>query len=160
MEINIENAIAAIAAVWVAGEADEATVRKAIGSFQGPKRRFEFHLRESGPHGRAVIDDYAHHPDELRASIQSVKSLYPHRKLTVAFQPHLYSRTRDFAGEFAQALSLADSVILLDIYPAREQPIPGVTSQIIFDSITCADKKLIGKKTLWKRLKIVILKFC
>ena len=153
VEINIDNAIAAIAAVWVAGEADEATVRKAVGSFQGPKRRFEFHLREEGPAGRAIIDDYAHHPDELKASIQSVKSLYPGRKLTVAFQPHLYSRTRDFAAEFAQALSLADSVVLLDIYPAREQPIPGVTSQIIFDRITCPDKKLICKKEFVEEIK-------
>ena len=78
-----------------------------------------------------IIDDYAHHPDELRQSIRSVKALYPSRRLTVAFQPHLYSRTRDFAPEFAEALSDADEVILLDIYPARERPIPGVTSDII-----------------------------
>ena len=97
-------------------------IRKAMATFQGAKRRFEFWLREPG---RAIIDDYAHHPDELRASITSVKALYPGRRLTVAFQPHLYSRTRDFAPQFAEALSMADSVILLDIYPAREEPIEG-----------------------------------
>ena len=95
-----------------------------------------------------MLDDYAHHPDELRASIRSIKDLYPHRKVTAIFQPHLYSRTRDFAPQFAEALSHADRVILLDIYPAREKPIPGVTSQIIFDRITCPDKMLIDKAQL------------
>lgn len=102
---------------------------------------------------RAVIDDYAHHPDEIRASIKSVKALYPGRHLTVAFQPHLYSRTRDFAAEFAEALSLADKVILLDIYPAREAPIEGVTSKIIFDRITVDDKEMIVKQDLIKTIK-------
>lgn len=134
VEINIENAIAAIAATWCAAPLDADTVRKAMASFMGPKRRFEFHLKTPT---HVVIDDYAHHPDELRQSILSVKALYPGTPLTVAFQPHLYSRTRDFAGEFASALSLADSVILLPIYPARELPIPGVTSDIIFDAVTC-----------------------
>lgn len=145
VEINIENAIAAMAAVWVAGEFDENAVRRAMASFQGPKRRFEFWLKEPD---RVVIDDYAHHPDELRSSIRSVKALYPGRRLTVAFQPHLYSRTRDFAPEFAAALSEADSVVLLDIYPARELPIPGVTSKIIFDGITVADKTMVGRDEL------------
>ena len=93
-------------------------------------------------------DDYAHHPDELRASIRSVKDLYPGRRLTAIFQPHLYTRTRDFAPQFAEALSHADEVILLDIYPAREQPIPGVTSEIIFKDITCSKKTLINKSQL------------
>jgi len=145
VEINIENAIAAMAAVWVAGEFDENAVRRAMASFQGPKRRFEFWLKEPD---RVGIDDYAHHPDELRSSIRSVKALYPGRRLTVAFQPHLYSRTRDFAPEFAAALSEADSVVLLDIYPARELPIPGVTSKIIFDGITVADKTMVGRDEL------------
>ena len=95
-----------------------------------------------------VIDDYAHHPDELRASIRSVKDLYPGRRLTAIFQPHLYTRTRDFAPQFAEALSHADEVILLDIYPAREQPIPGVTSEIIFKDITCSKKTHINKSQL------------
>ena len=153
VEINIENAIAALAAVYLTGELTPEMARSAMASFMGPKRRFEYHLREDGPHGRAIIDDYAHHPDELKASISSVKALYPGRHLTVAFQPHLYSRTRDFAPQFAEALSLADSVILLDIYPARELPIPGVTSKIIFDEIKCTDKMMIDKKSLTDTLK-------
>lgn len=146
VEINITNAIAALAAVWAAGELDPQKAREAMASFQGPKRRFEFWLKEPG--GRAIIDDYAHHPDELRSSIASVRALFPDRKLTVAFQPHLYSRTRDFAPQFAEALSMADSVMLLDIYPARELPIPGVTSQIIFDRITAPEKRLVTKAEL------------
>ncbi|MDE5751980.1 MAG: UDP-N-acetylmuramate--L-alanine ligase, partial [Duncaniella sp.] len=103
--------------------------------------------------GRVIIDDYAHHPEELRSSIASVKALYPGRELTVAFQPHLYSRTRDFAPEFADALSAADRLILLDIYPAREEPIPGVTSEMIFRSVKTADKVLIPKEKLVETLK-------
>lgn len=153
VEINIENAVAALAAVDAAGQLDPESARRSMASFMGPKRRFEFHLKEAGENGRAIIDDYAHHPDELRASILSVKSLYPGRRLTVAFQPHLYSRTRDFATEFAEALSLADDVILLDIYPAREAPIEGVTSKMIFDRITAPSKTLIDKENLRNTLK-------
>lgn len=145
VEINIENAIAALAAVWGAGQLDQSSARRAMASFQGPKRRFEFHLKEPG---RAIIDDYAHHPDELRQSIRSVRALYPDRRLTVAFQPHLYSRTRDFAPQFGQALSEADDVILLDIYPARELPMEGVTSQLIFDAVDGPAKIMITKEQL------------
>ncbi len=152
VEINIENSIAAIAACYLTGDMDENAMRKAMKTFMGAKRRFEFWLKENSP-VRAIIDDYAHHPDELKASILSVKSLYPGKKLTVAFQPHLYSRTRDFAPQFAEALSLADSVILLDIYPAREEPIPGVTSKIIFDRLTCPDKLMISKQNLTETIK-------
>ena len=152
VEINIENAVAALAACHLTGEMDADKAREAVASFLGPKRRFEFWLKEDDP-VRAIIDDYAHHPDELKASILSVKALYPGKKLTVAFQPHLYSRTRDFAPEFAEALSLADEVILLDIYPAREQPLPGVTSKIIFDRITTADKTIIDKRDLTETIK-------
>lgn len=95
-----------------------------------------------------MIDDYAHHPDELRASIQSVRKLYPNRRLTVAFQPHLYSRTRDFAPEFAEALSGADEVLLLPIYPAREEPIEGVTSEIILDRVTLPVKHMVARADL------------
>lgn len=122
-------------------------------SFMGPKRRFEFWLKQPGKNGKVIIDDYAHHPDELAASIRSVRNLYPDRKLTVAFQPHLYSRTRDFAPEFARALSLADEVVLIDIYPARELPIPGVTSKIIFDKINSPFKTMISKENLVETLK-------
>lgn len=153
VEINIENSIAAAAATLLTGGVTPDDLRTAIASFMGPKRRFEFHLREKGEHGRVIIDDYAHHPDELKASISSVKALYPDRRLTVAFQPHLYTRTRDFAPQFAEALSLADEVVLLDIYPAREEPIPGVTSKIIFDKISCKEKHLISKQLLTKTIK-------
>lgn len=151
VDINIENAIAAIGACLLTGEdIYDDDIRKAMATFQGAKRRFEFWLREPG---WAIIDDYAHHPDELRASIASVKALYPGRRLTVAFQPHLYSRTRDFAPQFAEALSMADSVILLDIYPAREEPIEGVTSEIIFDRISTPDKIMISKENLTETIK-------
>lgn len=150
VEINIENAIAALAASWLTGEFDAAKAREAIATFQGAERRFQ-KVFEDG--NRIVIDDYAHHPDELRASIASIKELYPERKLTVAFQPHLYSRTRDFAPGFAEALSLADDVVLIDIYPAREEPIPGVTSEIIFDKINVKEKTLIPLKDLISTIK-------
>ena len=151
VEINIENAIAAIAAIDQAGKLDVESMRSAMKTFEGPKRRFEFWYKTPS---RAIIDDYAHHPDELRASIKSVKALYPNRKLTVAFQPHLYSRTRDFADQFAEALSHADEVVLLPIYPAREEPIEGVDSSIILEKITITEKKLLkSKKDLPKAIK-------
>lgn len=153
VEINIDNAIAAVAAVTAAGLFEPDAIREALSSYRGTKRRFETWLKEDSGKGRVVIDDYAHHPEELRNSIASVKSLYPGRRLTVAFQPHLYSRTRDFAPEFAAALSAADSLILLDIYPAREEPIPGITSEIIFESVKTADKVLIPKEKLVETLK-------
>ena len=153
VEINIDNAVAAIGAVWLADALDVKSMRAAMKSFMGPKRRFEFRLRENKPGGHVIIDDYAHHPDELRASISSVKALYPDRKLTVAFQPHLYSRTRDFAAEFADALSIADQVILLEIYPAREEPIPGVTSKIIFDKVRTQSKTICCKENLIKTIE-------
>lgn len=153
VEINIENSIAAAAATLLTGRVTPDDIRHAIATFLGPKRRFEFHLKETGPNGRVIIDDYAHHPDELRASISSIKALYPNRKLIVAFQPHLYTRTRDFASQFAEALSLADEVILTDIYPAREEPIPGVTSQIILDRVKAPKKSLIHFNDLTDKIK-------
>ena len=147
--INIENAIAAMAACRLV-DAPIDGMRDAIASFMGPKRRFEFWLKEPGDHGRVMIDDYAHHPGELQASISSVRDLYPGRRLTVIFQPHLYTRTRDFADGFASALSLADEVILLPIYPAREEPIPGVASEMILENITSAKKCIYSKENLIK----------
>lgn len=149
VEINIENAVAAMAIARLNGVAAD-DMRRAMATFKGAKRRFEFWVKRDD---RVMIDDYAHHPDELKASIRSVRALYPGRKLTVIFQPHLYSRTRDFAPQFAEALSLADEVFLLDIYPARELPIPGVTSQIIFDRITCRNKELCLREKLLERIK-------
>lgn len=153
VDINIDNAIAALGACWLTGDLDLESARKAMASYPGVERRFQCHLRQKGPEGKVVIDDYAHHPDELSSSIKSIRSLYPARHLTVAFQPHLYSRTRDFAPEFAEALSQADAVVLLDIYPARELPIPGVSSRIIFDRITTSDKVMISKEDFVNTLK-------
>lgn len=150
VEINIENAVAALAACWLTGTFDAAKAREAIASFKGAERRFQKLYEDDR---RVVIDDYAHHPDELRASISSIKELYPGRKLTVAFQPHLYTRTRDFAPGFAEALSMADEVVLLDIYPAREEPIPGVTSKIILDKVNVEKKTLIPLKDLISTIK-------
>ena len=153
VDINIENAIAAMAACRLIDVPADA-MRKAIASFMGPKRRFEFWLKEPGDKGKVMIDDYAHHPDELRASIASVRDLYPGRRLTVIFQPHLYTRTRDFASGFAQALSLADEVILLPIYPAREQPIPGVTSEMILNQVSSTKKCIYSKENLIKSIEL------
>ncbi len=142
VKINIENSIAAMAAAELCGATAE-EIRKAMASFAGARRRFDFHIKSD----RIVfIDDYAHHPMELTAAIESIKALYPERKLTALFQPHLYSRTRDFADQFAESLSLADEVILLDIYPAREEPIEGVTSGMLLDRITLARKQLCSKE--------------
>ena len=154
VDINIENAIAAMAACRLEG-IDAEAMREAMASFLGAKRRFEFWLKEPGEHGKVVIDDYAHHPSELLASINSVRGLYQGRRLTVMFQPHLYTRTRDFASEFAQSLSHADEVILLPIYPARELPIPGVTSEIILKDVKCEKKSIYSKENLIKSIHLL-----
>ena len=156
VDINIDNAIAAIAAVLLTGEQiTDQTIRQAMSTFKGPKRRFEFWLKRTGQNGKpqVIVDDYAHHPDEIRASIRSIRALYPESKLTVVFQPHLFSRTRDFATEFAQSLSEADSVILLPIYPAREEPIPGISSETILNQIDNANKMLAAKQNLITTIK-------
>ncbi len=149
VKVNIENAVAAIAAATLSGvKPDE--IRAAMKTFGGAKRRFDFQLKTPEI---VFIDDYAHHPNELTASIQSIKQLYPDKKVTGVFQPHLYTRTRDFVDEFAQSLSLLDDVILLDIYPAREEPIPGITSEVVFNKITSKEKKLLKKSELLDFLK-------
>lgn len=152
IDINIDNAVAAISIAHRLG-VDNDTIRQAMLSFLGAKRRFEIWLRQEGENGKVLIDDYAHSPNEVKASIASVKALYPNRKLSVIFQPHLYTRTRDFAPEFAEALSTADEVILCEIYPARELPIPGVTSEIILNDIKNADKTLCQRKDLLDLIK-------
>lgn len=144
VKVNIENGVAAMALAWLNGVTSE-EIRRGMASFAGPVRRFDFHLKKDDI---VLLDDYAHHPAELKASIQSVKELYPDKKVTGIFQPHLYTRTRDFAADFAASLSLLDELILLDIYPAREEPIPGVTSQIIFDRVTIPNKRMIRKEEL------------
>lgn len=144
VKVNIENGVAAIALAWLNGATPE-EIKHGMATFAGPRRRFDFHLKKENI---VLIDDYAHHPAELKASILSVKELYAGRKVTGIFQPHLYTRTRDFAADFAASLSLLDELILLDIYPAREEPIPGVTSQIIFDAVTIPAKRLVRKEEL------------
>lgn len=144
VKVNIENGVAAMALAWLNGVTPE-EIRRGMETFAGPVRRFDFHLKKDNI---VLLDDYAHHPAELKASIQSVKELYPDKKVTGIFQPHLYTRTRDFAADFAASLSLLDELILLDIYPAREEPIPGVTSQIIFDRVTIPNKRMIRKEEL------------
>lgn len=151
--INVDNAVAAIAASLLAG-ADESSIRQALASFMGPARRFQIWLRpEPGAGGPVLIDDYGHSPNEVKASILSVKKLWPERRLTVIFQPHLYTRTRDFAPEFAEALSLADEVLLCEIYPARELPIEGVSSELIYRDIKNCKKSLVERKDLLNIIK-------
>lgn len=129
--VNIENGIAAMALAQIAGVTNE-EIKKAMPTFGGVDRRFDFKIKEDN---LVFLSDYAHHPAEIQQSISSIKTLYPGKKVTVVFQPHLYTRTRDFYKEFASSLSLADELILLDIYPARELPIEGVTSQLIYDNL-------------------------
>jgi UDP-N-acetylmuramate--alanine ligase len=147
--INTENAIAASAISLIYGLEPE-RIRKALAAFEGVKRRFDIHLNTPSC---SYIDDYAHHPKEISSAISSMRNIFPGRKLTAVFQPHLYTRTRDFAPEFAESLSMADKLILLDIYPAREEPIEGVTSEIIFDKVTLEDKVLITREQLMDYLQ-------
>ncbi|MDR6193486.1 UDP-N-acetylmuramate--L-alanine ligase [Siphonobacter sp. SORGH_AS_0500] len=148
---NAENAVAAFAVCLKAGLSPE-EIREGINSYRGVKRRFEYHLQ----HPEAIyIDDYAHHPTEVEAFLKSVKALYPGKNVTAIFQPHLFTRTRDFQEGFAESLSLADRVILLDIYPARELPIPGITSEIIFEKITSAEKIRCQKDNVLEVLKTI-----
>ena len=147
--VNIENGVAASAIALTYGLEPE-KIKKALASFSGVKRRFDMQVNMDG---LVYIDDYAHHPNEIAAAISSIRGKYPEYRYTAIFQPHLYTRTRDFAEEFAQALSNVDRLILLDIYPAREEPIPGVTSEIIFKDITAPSKILLKKEELLDYLK-------
>jgi UDP-N-acetylmuramate--alanine ligase len=142
--VNIENAVAA-SAIGLTYGLDPGKIRQALASFSGVKRRFDIQLKTD----RCIyIDDYAHHPQEISAALSSIKGYYPEYRHTAIFQPHLYTRTRDFADGFAESLSKVDRLILLDIYPAREEPIPGVTSEIIFRNVTAAEKVLLKKEEL------------
>jgi UDP-N-acetylmuramate--alanine ligase len=147
--VNIENATGA-AAIGLTYGLDPQKIRKALASFSGVKRRFDLQVKKPGC---VYIDDYAHHPEEISAALSSIRNSYPDMKMTAIFQPHLYTRTRDFAPEFAEALSKADKLILLDIYPARELPIPGVTSEIIFKDVTCPAKVLLQRNELMDYLQ-------
>ncbi|MBW6534777.1 MAG: UDP-N-acetylmuramate--L-alanine ligase [Mariniphaga sp.] len=148
-QINVENAVAASSLAFLAGvSADE--IKSGLENYQGVLRRFDVKFKSEK---QIYIDDYAHHPAELKAVISSVKALYPNRKVTGIFQPHLYSRTRDFAAEFAASLDLLDEVVLVPIYPAREEPIKGVSSELIFGKIKNEDKFLVEKSEVSELLR-------
>jgi UDP-N-acetylmuramate--alanine ligase len=146
---NVENAAAAIA-VALKLEIDPEQVKKAIASFKGVKRRFEYVVQTER---HIYIDDYAHHPEELRACFDAVRQLYPGQQLTVIFQPHLFSRTRDFADDFARVLSTVDELVLLEIYPARELPVEGINAQWLLDKITLEDSRIAGKEEVLELVK-------
>jgi UDP-N-acetylmuramate--alanine ligase len=147
---NVENAVAAIAVAHAVGIAEE-KIRKAISSFKGVKRRFEYIIKNEQ---QVFIDDYAHHPEELRALIGGARSLFPGKKCTIIFQPHLYTRTRDLADGFAAVLDRADEIILLPIYPARERPIGGVSSELIMEKMKNENKKVMQKEKIMEWLQI------
>lgn len=148
--INIENGVAAMALAWLNGVTDD-EIRKGMKSFKGVDRRFDFKIKKDNI---VFLSDYAHHPKEIEQCIKSVRELYPDKKIAAIFQPHLYTRTRDFYKEFANSLSLLDCVYLCDIYPAREKPIPGVTSQLIYDNLRPGiEKYLIHKEDILNVVK-------
>lgn len=154
---NVENAIAAIT-VANSLEIEDEKIKAALAAFKGVRRRFEYVIppekkQEGGYVQSVLVDDYAHHPEELKALLQSVRSLFPQRVVTVVFQPHLFSRTRDFAEGFSEALSLADRIILLPIYPARELPVEGVTSDLILKKIDKEDKQVLEKEEFLQWMK-------
>lgn len=142
VSINIDNGIAAMALAWLNGVSEE-EIRQGMNSFRGVDRRFDFKVKNDR---MVYLSDYAHHPNEIEQSIRSIRDIYPGKKIAAIFQPHLYTRTRDFYHEFAQSLSLLDEVVLTEIYPARELPIEGVTSQLIYDNLRPGiSRKLINK---------------
>jgi UDP-N-acetylmuramate-alanine ligase len=150
VSINIENGVAAMALCWLNGVTAE-EIKSGMASFGGVDRRFDFKIKNDKV---VYLSDYAHHPSEIKQSIISVRDLYNDKKITGVFQPHLYTRTRDFYKDFADSLSLLDEVILLDIYPARELPIPGVTSKLIFDNIReGVEKSMCTKENMLSVLK-------
>ena len=144
MYVNIENAVAAMAVAWLNGVTDK-ELRRGMASFKGVKRRFNIHIQT--PHW-VYIDDYAHHPQEIATAIEAVRKIYSDYTLVGVFQPHLYTRTRDFADEFAATLSILDEVVLLPIYPAREESIEGVNSEMLLDRISNPNKHLVPKEQL------------
>lgn len=146
---NIENALAAIGVAKYL-KIDDDKIKAALANFKGIKRRFEYIVKNDN---NILIDDYAHHPDELKALITGVRSIYPNEKLTLIFQPHLYTRTRDFADGFASSLDMADEVILLPIYPARELPIEGVSSEMILSKMNLKQKLLLSKDDMLKYIE-------
>jgi UDP-N-acetylmuramate--alanine ligase len=146
---NAENALAVFGMLIEIG-VSETDIRKSFKTYLGVKRRFEYHMRKDD---LVIIDDYAHHPKELTAFLSSVKEIYPAKKITAVFQPHLFSRTNDFMSEFATALELADNLFLLDIYPARELPMEGVTSEVLLGKVNLEHKQMSTKATVIADLK-------
>lgn len=145
---NVENAVGAITIALIMGVAPD-KIKEAVESYKGVKRRFDYIIKQDNV---VFVDDYAHHPKELEAFIKATKSMFPGKKVKLIFQPHLYSRTRDFMDDFAQVLSKADAVVLLDIYPARELPIEGITSSVLLDKLTCSEKWLLSKEQIIEHL--------
>jgi UDP-N-acetylmuramate--alanine ligase len=141
---NVENSVAASAVALSMGVAEE-QIKAALASFKGVRRRFDYHIKKED---LVFIDDYAHHPEELKATISSAKEMYPGKRITGVFQPHLFSRTRDFADDFAKSLDLLDECILMEVYPAREMPIEGVSSQLLLDKMSSKNKSICSKDTL------------
>lgn len=141
---NVMNAMSAIITCFQL-HVDMKTVREGLAAFKGVQRRFDIRFRNDEV---CYIDDYAHHPEEIKASLRAVRDIYPERELTLIFQPHLFSRTRDFMNEFAEALSLADRLLLMEIYPAREKPIDGITSSVLLEKVRCKEKQICSKEEL------------
>ena len=148
-EHNVMNALSAIIACMQL-RLNMKTIREGLATFQGVARRFDIRVNNEKV---CYIDDYAHHPEEIKASLKAVRSIFPDKKLTLVFQPHLFSRTKDFMDGFAEALSLADSLLLMEIYPAREKPIPGVTSSALLEKISCKEKQICQKENLIETIK-------
>lgn len=146
---NVMNALSAIT-TCLQLNIELKVIKEGLEKFQGVARRFDIRVRNKKV---CYIDDYAHHPEEIKATLKSVKTIFPEKKLTLVFQPHLFSRTHDFMDEFAEALSLADQVLLMEIYPAREKPIPGVTSSVLLERISCKEKQICQKEDLLKTIQ-------
>ena len=143
-EHNVMNALSAIISCRCF-DVDIEVIREGLVAFQGVQRRFDVRVKNEKV---CYIDDYAHHPEEIKASLKAAKTIFPDREMTVIFQPHLFTRTRDFMDEFADALSLADRILLMEIYPAREKPLPGITSSVLLEKISCREKYICQKKEL------------
>jgi UDP-N-acetylmuramate--alanine ligase len=148
---NVSNAAAAVALCINSLNLPAKQVAEGVKSFKGVKRRFEF-LKNTPE--QVIIDDYAHHPEEIKAIISSVRTLYPESKITGIFQPHLFSRTRDFADEFAASLSEVDELILMDIYPAREKPIEGITSEWLLKQVKLEKKQLLNQEQILEKIEL------
>jgi UDP-N-acetylmuramate--alanine ligase len=148
---NVLNALSAIMTCFQL-DVDMKVVREGLAAFQGVTRRFDIRMKNDKV---CYIDDYAHHPEEIKATLRAARDIFPEKEMTVIFQPHLFSRTRDFMEEFADALSLADRLLLMEIYPAREKPMPGITSSVLLEKICCDEKQLCSKDELLNTIKSI-----